>query len=814
MRLMSISRAARNKRTLFSASLAGFVWGLIFSCGGIAYADTVYVDSQQHFTIQVPPGWVAKPYKAGGASGVTIVHGVDAYVQIFLQKGIDPATFLQALNTEIQNTHPGYRVSDRGLRTIAGQPRIFIVGDAPGTSGAPRTRVYLETFAANGFSYAVIASSSANNPQGQQSISDYKISQEMIQSLTLNGVPARTLIASGGAPAMAASTAGADAGGTDAASPPLSVRDRKKLAALDAALKGGAISADEYQTKKDALYSSDLRQHNISTVKKALDQAYEDGVLTKDEYDRKKRELVAVVAPSETSATSNPEPPSQDLMEVRVASPQPETLPKSWTTHKDPSGFVVNLPASWTVGKVSSSGQVVLHGTRGEEILIWPLHLQQSELDAQGAAAMVQELARKFDALMPWSAVQTMTNATRVMGMGAERSGSAVLSWANGPGAASVCFYGMEAPGEVYRDSTDSFAAILKSFHVVPISSSEGVPEAANGSAARELNFVNWSDPHESAFTVSVPQGWHAIGGGYRLSPVDARYSVSMVSPDGLVRASMGDSLVGAFLQPTQALSAAGLGEGTFQTLGDGTKLEVLGYNSGKQFAQSYVRTLLSRQCSDPQINSADAREDLASAFAQSAAMEGFTDAHLTAGEVSFTCNVGGRPLKGKYIAATIRMAPGASAMWFVYRLYGYIAFTGREQDGEKVLAQMLQSSKFNPEWEARQKDAASAGARQENDSSRQIYESAQENVAGDQRLTSEMIAHANEQLKNIADQIDRKRENSVVGRLDVVDPQTGTQYKVAGFEDYHYLNNDGYLYGLNPPGAQGSNLRAMIVLP
>jgi hypothetical protein len=272
--------------------------------------------------------------------------------------------------------------------------------------------------------------------------------------------------------------------------------------------------------------------------------------------------------------------------------------------------------------------------------------------------------------------------------------------------------------------------------------------------------------------------------------------------------------LVGAFLQPTQALTAAGFGEGTYQTLGDGTKLEVLGYNSGKQFAQSYVRTLLSGQCSDPQVNSADAREDLASAFARSAAVEGFTDALLTAGEVSFTCNVGGRPLKGKYIAATIRMAPGASAMWFVYRLYGYVAFTGREQDGEKVLAQMIQSSKFNPEWEARQKDAAGNDARQENDSSRQIYESAQENVADDQRLTSEMIAHANEQLTNIADQIDRKREDSVVGRLDVVDPQTGTQYKVAGFEDYHYLNNDGYLYGLNPPGAPGSNLRAMIVLP
>lgn len=806
---------ARGKRPLFSAVTAALIFVWMIGWSGWAFADTVYIDAHQHFTIQIPPGWVAKPYNAGGASGVTIVHGTDAYVQIFLQKGIDPASFLQALNNEIKNTHPGYHVSDRGLRTIAGQPRIFIVGESPQTSSAPATRVYLETFAANSFSYAVIASSSGNDPQGQQSISDYKISQAMIRSLTVNGVPARTLIAAGNGPGMVSAHAANDAGSADNP-PPLSGRDQKKLAALDSALKSGVITADEYKAKKDALYSSNPHQSSISTAKNALDQAYEDGVLTKDEYDRKNRALVAGVTPPVTATNSNPEPPPQNLVEVSAAIPQPEPLPKSWTTHSDPAGFVVNLPEAWTIGKVSSIGQVVLHGTRGEEILIWPLHLQPSELDAQGAAAMVQELARKFDALMPWSGAQTMTNASRVMGLGAERSALAVLSWANSPGAgtASVCFYGIEAPGEVYRDSTDSFAAILKSFHVVPISSNDSVTGAASGSTAGELNFVTWTDPHENAFSVSVPQGWHVIGGGYRLSPVDARHSVVMISPDGLVRGSMGDSMVGAFLQPTQAFSEAGFGEGTYQTLGDGTRLEILGYNSGKQFAQSYVRTILSQQCSNPRNSSTSVREDIASAFAQSAANEGFTGALLTAGEVSFTCNVGGQPLKGKYIAATIRMAPGAATIWFVYRLYGYIALAGREQEGEKVLARMLQSSKFDPEWEARQKAAANTDARQDDDNSRQIYESAQENIADDRRLISETIANANEQLKSFADRIDRKREDSVVGALNVIDPQTGTEYMVGGFEDYHYLNNNGYLYSMNSPGAPGSNLRAMIALP
>jgi hypothetical protein len=454
----------------------------------------------------------------------------------------------------------------------------------------------------------------------------------------------------------------------------------------------------------------------------------------------------------------------------------------------------------------------MLRGTRGEEILIWPLHLQQPKLDAQGATAMVQELARKFDVLMPWSAVQAAPNAARAMGLGAERSGTAVLSWANGPSAASVCFYAVEAPAEVYRDSTDSFVAILKSFHVVQNFSIEIAPGAATGTG--ELKFVNWSDPREGAFGVSVPQGWHVLGGAYHLSAVDARHSVVMTSPNGQVRASMGDSLVGAFTQPTQALAAAGLGEGGYETLGDGTRVEILRYNSGQQFARSYVTTLVSRQCSNPRINSTSAREDLAAALSQSAASAGFTDALFTAGEVLFTCNLGGRPARGKYVAATIRMAPGFSPLWFVYRLYGYVAAPGREQDGEKVLARMIQTSKFDPDWVARQRDAANAAMLQGNEPSERVREDAEQSIAEDQRQTSEMIANADQQLQRFYNQIDRQRENSVVGKLDVVDPETGKDYKVGGFGDYHYLSNDGYLYNASSPGEPESDLRAMVALP
>ena len=133
---------------------------------------------------------------------------------------------------------------------------------------------------------------------------------------------------------------------------------------------------------------------------------------------------------------------------------------------------------------------------------------------------------------------------------------------------------------------------------------------------------------------------------------------------------------------------------------------------------------------------------------------------------------------------------------------------------GEKVLGEIRTSARFNPDWESRPWDALNAAAQQDMDRLRQIRERAEQNIADDQKQISEMTANADEQRQKFYDQIDRKRQNSVVGKLSVVDPETGTQYRVSAFGDYHYLTDDGYFYTTNSAGRPGSNLRAMVALP
>jgi hypothetical protein len=439
--------------------------------------------------------------------------------------------------------------------------------------------------------------------------------------------------------------------------------------------------------------------------------------------------------------------------------------------------------------------------------------VQKPQLNSRDVSVLTQTLALRFDALMPWGPTQNLGHAARAIGVGSDRSGAAILSWSDNPNGAYAYFCALEAPSKIFANSTEAFVAILKSFHVVSNSPVKNLLPTASGTG-KVNNFINWKDPHEDAFSVTVPQGWHVIGGTYRLSPVDVRYTVVMDSPDGQIRASIGDSMVGAFTQPTPELAAKGLVEGNYQLLEDGSKLEILQYMSGQKFARSYVETLVSRECSHPQFSYSAPREDLAAIFSQSASEEGFSDGFLTAGEVEFSCSLDGRQANGKFVAATLRLGHAESAMWFVYRLYGFVALAGREQDGEKIMTQILQTLKFNSKWQALRKTTADPTVEAENPLSHEIQQRAEEDIIDDQRQTTEMTARSYEQRKRVYDAVDHKLQNAVLGTVEIVDRENGTHYKISEFDDFHFVSTDGYLYSPNAPGASEQMLREMLTLP
>ena len=98
--------------------------------------------------------------------------------------------------------------------------------------------------------------------------------------------------------------------------------------------------------------------------------------------------------------------------------------------------------------------------------------------------------------------------------------------------------------------------------------------------------------------------------------------------------------------------------------------------------------------------------------------------------------------------------------------------------------------------------------------SSQEIRQRAQEAIVEDQRQTAEMIAKSSEQRQKIYDQLERKRQNSILGSLEITDPQTGAQYKVIDFSDYHYLSGDGHIYSANSREQSGPDLKELLAIP
>ncbi|HEV2491018.1 MAG TPA: hypothetical protein VGT03_14525 [Candidatus Acidoferrales bacterium] len=559
----------------------------------------------------------------------------------------------------------------------------------------------------------------------------------------------------------------------------LSPEAKKKLSALDAALKAGVITQDEYNAKKKALLAPSGAPNYYYTDSEGNIHA-----------------VPASQLPSAAPAASAEEAPAN-----------------GWTTHNDPSGFSVDMPAGWKVTTGAGQGGITLHGLRGESAVIWPMFVERSQLGTREAEALVQQLARKVDAQLPWGRPQSSQNVVRTIAKGAQRSGAALMTWTPQGNGTTVFFYCVEAPPDLYRASTDAFAGILRSFRVLQ-------DPALKNSAAREsaapapLRFVNWEDPRENAFSMEVPQGWQIIGGSYRLTATDIRNGVTMVSPDSRIRVIVGDSSLGVFTQPNAMLSYAGLGEGGHQMLGDGTQLEIRRYIPGPQFARSYAQAFSQRQCPDLRIESNNARPDLASGFLQSAYGEGMANAQLTAGDVAITCNLNGNSVRGFLAVATILPFPGQASLWYVYRLYGYVAPPEREKEAEAVYQQALRSWHINPEWQAQEQQLANQAVQQDNARSQQIRARAMQAIQDDQRHVSDTIVKGYEERSKIYDEISRRRENAILGEVDVIDPESGTRYKVDNFSDYHWMNNEQYMVGTSTHTSPGPDWRELITLP
>ncbi|HEX8843409.1 MAG TPA: hypothetical protein VF791_02140 [Pyrinomonadaceae bacterium] len=460
----------------------------------------------------------------------------------------------------------------------------------------------------------------------------------------------------------------------------------------------------------------------------------------------------------------------------------------SWTTHNNPAGFSIQIPKTWTVTK--QGGLITVAGTDKERVTIYPFQVD-GRLNAQMAQNLLVELSsalwpqQKWE--MPKSGWEFGSNGVRAVG--ADESTlreMTALWWTNTDKGAVVFFYGVGARPEQYQKLQPTFANILKSFRVTP-------PGAAGGAGAEAgVEFAQWKDPNVGAFSCEVPKGWQTQG-GLVYKGVVSLFDISSRSPDGQFIVRINDvKLPHMYSELSEVLATNGAREGDI--LSDGTKVQ--SYTPGVQFAENYVLETAGQNCSNLQLLS---RRELPD-YIQSLAQRGLLDnsAQHDAGEVIYTCENGGQTYVGYQFAKTsVRSYERLATLWNIDQLHGFLAPSGREAQADAILQRTLATIRWDQQWLAINRKMTQQMARDYQEYFNYVSQLQQQTTAD--RWAS-------------MDRINEQRGDVLLGQTRVVDPETGTAYKVQSGSTYYWIDpTHNVIAGTNIPYQPTWDFREMI---
>ena len=291
-----------------------------------------------------------------------------------------------------------------------------------------------------------------------------------------------------------------------------------------------------------------------------------------------------------------------------------------------------------------------------------------------------------------------------------------------------------------------------------------------------------------------------------------------MLSPDRQIRVAVGDANIGAYTVPNPMYARFGMREGSYTSLGDGSKLQIRRFLPAQQFLREYVSRSAAPDCHDVRVLSEEQRQDLVPSVIERARAQGARNPHVTAAGVSFSCTWNGREARGYYATVTVLPFPeagtGAAPIWYVESLYGYLATVDRQPQADAISRLVFSSTQVNAQWRQRENQIAGDAVAQDNAHAQEIQARARQQIAEDQQKTSDMIVKGYEERSKAYDEIARRRENAILGAVDVVDPSSGKQYKIDNYSDYHWMNDQGVIAGTKTDTSPGLDWREMITLP
>ncbi len=197
---------------------------------------------------------------------------------------------------------------------------------------------------------------------------------------------------------------------------------------------------------------------------------------------------------------------------------------------KYPEGYSLKQPAGWQ-GQVVDKAYILVSSpeaaTEPAFLFVYPFFLKS----ATSTGAWVDQTLPKLSKFFAGAAIEKKQQLRtqpdewavkfRFEKSGAAYSGLALCSIFERSGI----LYIAASKADSFEKNREALLAMLQSFRF-------GEPEAGQGPAVPKIQYVNFTDPTEQAFSLDVPQGWQTQGGTTRRASVDLVHALQTTSLD------------------------------------------------------------------------------------------------------------------------------------------------------------------------------------------------------------------------------------------------------------------------------------------
>jgi hypothetical protein len=322
------------------------------------------------------------------------------------------------------------------------------------------------------------------------------------------------------------------------------------------------------------------------------------------------------------------------------------------------------------------------------------------------------------------------------------------------------------APAAQFEAQLPLLAATLQSFRF-----QQGVAkgQAPAPKTQPQIQFVQWREPREGAYTLEVPAGWTVEGGVVRPDSTGTRSQVVMTAPGNRHIVWYGDwNLPRQFTQAGSTIRNLG----DYATQGQGQGYVLANYQDAPTFAAGYLQ----QRFGQVQVTNVTQLPDLEQHYVQVSAFIGRPQERHSAAMVEFQL-ADGRQGAMSVVTSVTPNGFDDGALWTVQDISGFVSAPDELAIGALAYAHGRRTTHMDPRWFAGELGANQAAAAQ--------LQQSRDEISAIQAGIVEQRWASNTQIADQGGQL-------LSGTTTLIDPQTGERFETQATNKYYFRDVTG----------------------